>query len=43
MAELRKLTSTELKKYNGKKGNPVYVAYKGKVYDDSKSDLWRDG
>jgi predicted heme/steroid binding protein len=43
LAELRKFTSAELKEYNGKSDNPVYLAYKGKVYDVSESDLWRDG
>jgi predicted heme/steroid binding protein len=43
LAELRKFTNAELKEYNGKKGNPVYLAYKGKVYDVSESDLWRGG
>ena len=33
----------ELEKYDGNNGRPVYVAYKGKVYDVSGSKLWRDG
>ena len=33
----------ELEKYDGKNGKPVYVAYKGKVYDISGSKLWRNG
>ena len=33
----------ELEKYDGKNGMPVYVAYRGKVYDISGSKLWRDG
>jgi len=33
----------ELEKYDGNDGRPVYVAYKGKVYDISDSKLWRDG
>jgi predicted heme/steroid binding protein/uncharacterized membrane protein len=34
---------TELEKYDGNDGRPVYVAYKGKVYDVSDSKLWRNG
>ena len=33
----------ELEKYDGNNGRPVYVAYKGKVYDVSGSKLWRGG
>ena len=33
----------ELEKYDGNGGRPVYVAYKGKVYDISESKLWRNG
>lgn len=33
----------ELEKYDGNNGRPVYVAYKGKVYDVSGSKLWCDG
>lgn len=43
VAELRKITSKELEEYNGKNGKPVYIAFKGKVYDVSESDLWRGG
>jgi predicted heme/steroid binding protein len=43
LAELRKFTSKELEEYNGKNGKPAYIAYQGKVYDISDSDLWRDG
>jgi predicted heme/steroid binding protein len=41
--EPRKFTSEELEEYNGKNGKPAYIAYQGKVYDISQSDLWRDG
>jgi predicted heme/steroid binding protein len=40
---MKKLTEEELARYNGKNGNPIYVAYKGKVYDVSNSFLWKDG
>lgn len=43
MAELKKFTKDELSQYDGKEGRPIYVAYKGKVYDLSGSDLWEDG
>ena len=33
----------ELEKYDGTNGKPVYVAYKGKVYDVGNSRLWRNG
>jgi len=34
---------TELEKFNGNNGRPVYVAHKGKVYDVSNSKLWKNG
>jgi predicted heme/steroid binding protein len=40
---LRTFTSKELEEYNGKNGKPAYIAYQGKVYDVSLSDLWRGG
>jgi predicted heme/steroid binding protein/uncharacterized membrane protein len=33
----------ELEKFDGNEGRPVYVAYKGKVYDVTNSKLWRNG
>ena len=33
----------ELEKYDGNEGRPVYVAYKGIVYDVTDSKLWRNG
>ena len=30
------MTLEELKEYDGRDGRPVYVAYKGKIYDLSK-------
>ncbi len=39
----RKFTFEELAKYDGKEGRPAYVAYKGKVYDVTDSNLWIDG
>ncbi len=43
LAEFRRFTTSELEEHNGKNGKPAYIAYKGKVYDISDSDLWRDG
>ena len=33
----------ELLTYNGKDGKTAYVSYKGKIYDMSKSEAWKDG
>jgi predicted heme/steroid binding protein len=41
--EIRTFTSEELEEYNGKNGKPAYIAYQGKIYDVSQSDLWRSG
>ena len=40
---MKEITSEELLSYNGKDGNPVYIAFEGKVYDVSKSPLWSKG
>lgn len=40
---MKKFSKKELAKYNGENGTPVYIAYKGKVYDVSSSFLWRGG
>jgi predicted heme/steroid binding protein len=39
----RKFTIDELKRYDGKDGRPVYIAYQGKVYDVTDSPLWTSG
>ncbi len=36
-------TEQELKKYDGSRKNPVYVAYQGLVYDVTASPHWRGG
>ncbi|MCR3758593.1 hypothetical protein KYB31_06230 [Clostridium felsineum] len=36
-------TVDELKKYNGKNGNPAYVAIGGIVYDVTHADKWNNG
>lgn len=43
MEEMKKFTISELSQFNGKNGNPAYVAYKGKVYDVTESYQWGDG
>ncbi len=40
---MKVFTVKDLAQYNGKNGKPAYVAYKGKVYDVTKSFLWKDG
>lgn len=42
-AKPRKFTSTEIKQFNGLNGQPIYIVYKGKIYDVSTSRLWTDG
>lgn len=37
------MRNEELKTYNGADGKPAYIAYKGKIYDVSKSKLWMKG
>jgi predicted heme/steroid binding protein len=43
LGEQQKFTLEELAKYDGKNGNPAYIAYKGKVYDVSDSSFWLEG
>lgn len=40
---MRAFTKDELARYDGREGRPAYVAYQGKVYDVSKSFLWKMG
>ncbi len=40
---VKKFTKNELAQYDGKSGNPAYVAYMGRVYNVSDSFLWKDG
>jgi Predicted heme/steroid binding protein len=41
-SKIKEYTLEELAEYNGKNGK-TYVAYQGKVYDVSDSDLWKNG
>lgn len=41
--EERSISLRELGENSGKEGKPTYVAYNGKVYDVSRSRLWRNG
>jgi predicted heme/steroid binding protein/uncharacterized membrane protein len=40
---LRRFTKRELQGFIGEEGRPVYVAFKGEVYDVSNSRLWANG
>jgi predicted heme/steroid binding protein len=40
---VKEFSKEELAQYNGKNGTPAYIAYRGNVYDVSRSFLWRDG
>jgi predicted heme/steroid binding protein len=43
MTEERIFTERELQQFDGTRGQPVYIAYEGIVYDVSASSLWRSG
>ena len=40
---MQEFETADLEKFDGKEGRPIYVAYKGKVYDVTDSKLWRNG
>jgi predicted heme/steroid binding protein/uncharacterized membrane protein len=40
---MKRFTKEELAQYNGHNGHPVYIAYKGSVYDVSESKFWKGG
>lgn len=42
-SESLELTLDELKKYNGKDGNPAYIAVDGVIYDVTDSKQWKEG
>ena len=37
------MTKEELLKYNGQDGQPVYISYKGTIYDVTLSKFWKTG
>jgi predicted heme/steroid binding protein/uncharacterized membrane protein len=37
------LTIEELHSFDGKEGRPAYIAFKGRIYDVSRSRIWKDG
>jgi predicted heme/steroid binding protein len=37
------LSQEELARNDGREGRPVYIAYEGKIYDVSRSKLWKTG
>lgn len=37
------LTTEELRSFDGKEGRPAFITYKGKIYDVTKSKLWKEG
>lgn len=41
--EYRLFSKNELARYDGKNGAPAYIAYRGSVYDVSRSFLWLGG
>lgn len=41
--QIMQFTKEELAQYNGKDGNPAYVAVNGVVYDVSPKPSWADG
>jgi predicted heme/steroid binding protein/uncharacterized membrane protein len=40
---MQEFTPEELAHFDGKDGKPIYIAYRGKVYDVSQSKMWRGG
>ncbi|WP_108031826.1 cytochrome b5 domain-containing protein [Trichococcus patagoniensis] len=40
---MRTFTLEELSQYNGKNGQPAYVAVDGVVYDVTNVEAWKDG
>lgn len=40
---MKDISREELVRFNGKDGAPTYVAYRGVVYDVSRSFHWREG
>ena len=43
LSEERIFTERELQQFDGTRGQPIYIAYEGIVYDVTASPLWRGG
>ena len=43
MLPMKEFTPEEIEAFNGKDGNPAYIAHEGKVYDVTASKLWKGG
>ncbi len=41
--EKKDMTLDDLAGYEGKEGRPAYFAYDGRIFDATKSRLWKDG
>lgn len=41
--ESQDLTLDDLSQFDGKDGRPAYIAYKGLIYEVTKSKFWKDG
>jgi arsenite oxidase small subunit len=39
----RKISPEDLKQFDGSNGKPLYIVFKGKIYDLSTSQLWLEG
>ncbi|MDO9108498.1 MAG: cytochrome b5 domain-containing protein [Coriobacteriia bacterium] len=40
---MKDMTLEELAVFNGREGQPAYVAYRGVVYDVTESAMWGEG
>ncbi len=40
---MKDMTLAELAAFNGRDGQPAYVAYSGVIYDVTESAMWGDG
>jgi len=40
---MKTFSENDLAKNNGENGTPAFIAYKGRVYDVTKSPLWANG
>ena len=40
---MKEIDPAELSQFNGEGGNPIYVAYQGRVFDVSASTFWKGG